>query len=342
MYNTDTPGALPSVQAARLYVDNLNTKGGLKVDKKAIRYRLIESEVSSNPSSAMLAARELIYELHVDAIIGPNQSLLAAEAAAVAEVANIPLISQGSTNPIVTQNKKFVFQIAFNDQEQGVALAKAAHRVIKPEKLVIIYGLSDPASRAVGESFINKFQELGGQLHKVLTYSLINEKLEKQLASIAQDQPDWILLPNRYDESLQQAKLLRASGFNGLFLGSDNWSIIDSPKQPVLDGSIMTHHWHPQLIQVEVSSARFFSDYIARFEEPPTSMSALTYDAFDVLTYSLKQCKGSKSELAKQISTLSGFPGITGQISLNGKERVREPIFLKIRAGESYLWTSQE
>ena len=81
-----------------------------------------------HPEKVVLAARKLINQENVVAIVGPQFSRDAIPVAEVAEATEIPMISPMSTNPDTTANKKYAFRVGFLDPFQGLVMGTLCRR----------------------------------------------------------------------------------------------------------------------------------------------------------------------------------------------------------------------
>src|SRR5471030_629900 len=99
--------------AAEMAVAELNEAGGVKVAGKDHQLRLVMEDSKGAAGEAVEAAKRLVKEDKVFAIVGPNASLGAVPASQVAEDAKVPIISPWSTNPGTTAGKKWVFRACF-------------------------------------------------------------------------------------------------------------------------------------------------------------------------------------------------------------------------------------
>src|SRR5450759_688466 len=106
-------GDLPAVgasckNAAEMAVAELNEAGGVNVAGKDLQLRLIMEDSKGVAVEAVEAAKRLVKEDKVFAIVGPNASLGAVPASQVAEDAKVPMISPWSTNPRTNAGKRWV------------------------------------------------------------------------------------------------------------------------------------------------------------------------------------------------------------------------------------------
>ncbi len=117
-----TERAIERERAFELALAHVNAGGGvfgMPVESAA-------ADTTRDPAVAMAAARRLIEEEGVHAVVGPNSSANSLPVAEqVAGPAGIPLISPSATSPLLTNaaDSDFFFRTALSDSAQGPVLA---------------------------------------------------------------------------------------------------------------------------------------------------------------------------------------------------------------------------
>jgi branched-chain amino acid transport system substrate-binding protein len=338
LVDIDTPGGQPTINAANLRVNQMNKNGGISIDNKRYNIKLIIADTLRKPQESMIAAQKLIFNEKVLAIVGPNVSITALAASAVAEHANVPLISPGSTNQEITRGKNYIYQIAYNNKIQGQHLAEFAINELKIKRASIVYNIVNPASRTVAESFRDRYQSMGGTIGNFVSYVKEQENLGDVFDPIFADKPGLILLPNNNDAVIGQTSYVSNKGYKGVILGSDNWSPHKLKNHVPLDGAYFTHHWLSIDHEKGSKSANFSRDYIKEFGENPTSMSALTYDAFSVLAIAMSKSSLTTKSLQQQLTEIADFPGITKKITLGSLENTTNPLIFQFKEQTETLY----
>jgi branched-chain amino acid transport system substrate-binding protein len=122
-----------TVEGAQLAVKRANDAGGVSVGGSKQRVTLVVEDDQDRAEAAIDAARKLISQQSVSAIVGPQFSRNAIPVAGVAESARVPMISPASTRPETTAGKRYVFRAAFTDPFQGRVLARIARDELKAE-----------------------------------------------------------------------------------------------------------------------------------------------------------------------------------------------------------------
>jgi branched-chain amino acid transport system substrate-binding protein len=88
-----------------LQVNQVNESGGLEVNGLRYQIELLIEDDAALPEEAIEAARSLIFNQNVVAIVGPMISRTAIPATIITEEAQIPMLLPNATNPEATLGK---------------------------------------------------------------------------------------------------------------------------------------------------------------------------------------------------------------------------------------------
>jgi ABC-type branched-subunit amino acid transport system substrate-binding protein len=181
---------LDSLRGARLAVDEINASGGVLGGPLALEVR----NDNQDPSLSASAARELVDQRHVPAIVGADFSNAAIAIAGVAIPAQVVVMSGAATSPELTTlvDNDLVFRTCPPDTLQGQLLSERA-RVHGFSRVAVIH---EPGAygRGLGFAFALDFAEHGGTLTDVATYSQSRSSYQDLLGSVYAKDPPAILL----------------------------------------------------------------------------------------------------------------------------------------------------
>lgn len=334
----------PSVEGARLAVDEINATGGVKVGTERYLLKLITRPFENRPEAAASAARALINLDSVDIIVGPQISNQAFAAGSVAEASGIPLIAPMASNPSVTRDRKFVFRLAFLDDFQGKLLAQYAYDSLKLRRAGI---LSDAASQYGGDItklFTETFEGLGGRVVARETFTTDGgDDFRAELKRILSRSPDALLLPNYAQQDSLQVRQARALGFRGQFLGSDSWDPVSLAHIDEAKGTVLISQWDVRLRRPQ--SVQFVKRFQAVYAHPPRTTAAQTYDAITLLADAASRAGNFRDGVAwaRAIGATSRLQGIVTDYSFHGSgDPVRGGgVAIVGRSGDSTIYISQ-
>jgi branched-chain amino acid transport system substrate-binding protein len=88
-------------------------------------------------------------------------------------------------------------------------------------------------------------------------------------------------------------KQARTAGLEGTFLGADGWDGITGSAGEEILGSYYSNHFTPEGDDAEVKA--FVAAYEAKYNETPSALAALAYDATKILLAAIDQANSTDS-----------------------------------------------
>jgi branched-chain amino acid transport system substrate-binding protein len=149
-----------ALRGARLAIDDLNAAGGI-LGRPA---ELVVEDNRSLAGESATAAKKLIGRDKVIALVGECASSRTLEAAPVAQLAGVPLVTPASTNPRVTAVGDSIFRVCFADPFQGAVLATYAWKTLGLRRAALLIDASASYSVGLAEVFAKTFTALGGEV----------------------------------------------------------------------------------------------------------------------------------------------------------------------------------
>jgi len=308
---------VPTREGAQLAVREAGDT--VTIDGRVHRIVLVERGFDDRADAAAGAARALINQENVVALIGPQFSRHAIPAAVVAEEAGVPMISPMSSNPATTTGRRYVFRLAFLDDVQGPILARFARDSLGARTAAVLYDISGAYSSDLAAVFRRAFEARSGRVVAFEAFTADQAaEARTQLARIAAARPDVIFLPAFPDALARHVPMLQRLGNHATLLGSDSW---DPPSLPPLlagQRAFVTSQWRPDLPVEE--ARRFRTAYRAAFGTDPRATAAMTYDATRILLAAMRRAGTSGGPaLRNAIAATDGYSGATGVVSFRGR-----------------------
>ena len=177
----------PERNSAKMVVDEINAKGGVKGRK----LELVVYDTGGDATKAVQAANRLIKEDKVVAIIGPSTTGESMAVIPVVEKEGIPLISCAAGSKITDPVKKWVFKTAQND---GLAVTKI-YEYLNKKKItnVAILTVSDGFGSSGREQLKANAAKFGIQIVVDDTYGPKDTDMTSQLTKIRGSQAQAII-----------------------------------------------------------------------------------------------------------------------------------------------------
>lgn len=309
------------------------------IDAGTLKGRKIELKTLDDrgqPQEAGTAVTRLITQDKVVAILGEVASGLSMAGGQVAQQYGVPMISPSSTNPAVTQIGDMIFRVCFLDEFQGKVVAKFAVEELQAKKVAILFDQGQPYSKGLADFFEKALKDLNGTVASRQAYDSANPDVSAQLSTIKQASPDAIFLPGYYTQAANIISQARKLGITVPFLGGDGWDSDSLEKigGEAVQGSYYSNHYSPEEDRPEVKT--FVEKYKAKHGAAPDGLAALGYDAANLLFAAIDRSPSlSGKDLAAAIASTKAFPGVTGEITIDGnRDASKSAVIVKIDHGK--------
>lgn len=220
-------------QAAKLALEDriaeINSNGGIN----GYQVELITYDSRSEIPDAVAAAKRLMDQDRVSAIIGPEWSGAAIPIAAIADTAKTPVIATTASNIRVTvddneQVHPYMFRVCFIDPYQGFAIADFAYKELGKRKAAFITDVSAAYSVGIQNYFEEHFTSLGGEVVAKEGYQANDQEFRAQISKVVDSGADLLVVPTAtYRDIALIAKQAVALGLDIQYLGVDGWVVDD-------------------------------------------------------------------------------------------------------------------
>lgn len=349
-FNIPLTGDIPKVGeaskfAAEMLKADINGAGGLEIGGKKYQLEFIYEDNESKAESAVNAALKLIDQDGVVAMIGPNSSKQAVPAGGTANDNECPMISPWSTNPNTTLDRPWVFRAAFLDPFQGPVAVNFAAKTFGAKTAAVIFDVSNDYSKGLAEIFKAEWEAAMGS-GTVLAYESHGTKdqdFSAQLTNIVGAGPDFIFIPNNYNQVALIVKQARELGYNGPFMGSDAWGSAELMTLCGDDCKGQYFSTHYAAAGAKGATKEFIDRYAAEHGYTPDDVAALTWDAARLVIQALKNLDELPADLQAQrtairdsLAGIAEFAGITGSMKFDAQgDPIKCAVVVKINdAGE--------
>lgn len=353
-FNIPLTGEIPKVGeeskfAAEMLKEDINSKGGLEVGGKKYMLEFIYEDNESKAESAVTAALKLIERDKVIAIIGPNSSKQAVPAGQVCNDNRTPMITPWSTNPDTTKDRPWVFRAAFLDPFQGPVAVDFAMDQFKAKKAAVLYALANDYSKGLAEIFKADFEKKNGKKSVVAfeSYGDKDQDFSAQLTKIIAAKPDFIFLPNNYNEVALIVKQAHDLGWKGDFMGSDAWG--NSELMPLCGDDCKGLYFSTHYAAAGATGAtkEFIDRYQAKYGYQPADVAALTWDATRIVIQAIQdsgkvtgKLRKVRKNLKNAIGNIAEFDGITGKMKFDNEgDPIKCAVVVKIDDKGEFVFT---
>ncbi|MBI9080399.1 MAG: ABC transporter substrate-binding protein [Pseudodesulfovibrio sp.] len=324
-FNLPLTGDIPEVgegskKAAQMYLKDINDAGGLEVGGQKYALEFIYMDNESKAESATNVALKLIDQENVIAIIGPNSSKQAVPAGGTCNDNRVPMISPWSTNPNTTLDRPWVFRAAFLDPFQGPVVADFAAKKFNAKTAGVLFDVSNDYSKGLAEIFKASWEAKGlGPVVAFESHGTKDQDFSAQLTTIIDANPDFIFVPDNYNQVALIVQQARDLGYKGPFMGSDAWGTPDLIKlcgEQCYGNFFSTHY-------AAAGATGATKVFIDRYEEAygatPADYAALTWDSIGIMLEAIKNTGKVEADpvamrkaVREGLAAIKSFDGITG------------------------------
>jgi branched-chain amino acid transport system substrate-binding protein len=286
--------AEPSIAAVDLAIDEINAAGGVLGRKLLIsRY-----DSGSDPRQAAVAARKLIIDDKVLAIIGPFSSGEVSVAVNDAERAHVVMMPGAASVPGLSDGKKYLFRLA---QDEGIQFDRMLRALkihnIPVDDVGIVYISDEAVDADAGKRVYPQLMDKYGIKHDntvSITYKTFDAS--PQIARLLQGSPSVIALAALSDQADRVVHELRRQGFTGHVIGSQLYADPVTAKLFGKDGNgvmLMTGFWSKSSPEAEAFDKKFVAANAAKGINKAGAFhtDAQSYDIVHVLARAMAKAK---------------------------------------------------
>ena len=331
-FNLELTGDIPKVGeaskfAAEMLKEDINAKGGLEVGGKKYKLEFVYQDNEAKAESAVNAALKLITQDNVVAIIGPNSSKQAIPAGGACNDNQTPMVSPWSTNPDTTKDRPWVFRAAFLDPFQGPVAANFAAKQFGAKTAAVLFDIANDYSKGLAEIFKTEWEKKSGAGTVVAfeSHGTKDQDFSAQLTKIVAAKPDFIFVPDNYNQVALIVKQARDLGYKGPFMGSDAWG---SAELMTLCGKECIGQFfstHYAAAGAQGATKDFIDRYNTKYKYVPDDVAALTWDATRLVLQAVQEAGKVESDIKAErklvrdaLSNIKQFDGITGTMKFTG------------------------
>jgi branched-chain amino acid transport system substrate-binding protein len=353
-YNIPMTGDIPKVgemskQAAEMLKEDINGAGGLEVGGKKYMLDFVYEDNEAKAESAVTTALKLIEKDEVLAMIGPNSSKQAVPAGQVANDNETVMVTPWSTNPDTTKDRPWVFRAAFLDPFQGPVAVNFAVETFNAKTAAVLYDLSNDYSKGLAEIFKTEFEKKMGP-NTILAFESHGTKdqdFSAQLTTIIAAKPDFIFVPDNYNQVALIVPQARKLGYKGQFMGSDSWGSAELMTLCGDDCKGLYFSTHYAAAGATGATKEFIDRFNAKYGVIPDDVAALTWDATRIVLKAIQDTGGLSGKLKRDrkavrdaMAAIPSFEGITGSMKFDAEgDPIKCAVVVKISDTGTFEFT---
>lgn len=335
-----SPYGTSALRAARIFADEVNSKGGLDIAGSRYTLRIRPGDDKADPREAASLASAYAADASVVAVVGHFISSCCLAADPAYAEAGLLQLSYGCTSPVAASDTLWTFRTTSDDREQALAAVRYIKEVMGLERVAVLFE-DDEHGRALMESFSAKASEFGLAVVGQDSYERDSISFRAQLTKLRTRRPEVLFVPGLYSQAGLIVSQARELGMRNLqFLGSpgmvnDEFLRIAGPaaEGALASSPLPTFDSNPKLRNF----ARKFND---RYGTPPDWIAASAYDAISMVAQAMQAAgaadrKAIRDALASRTSPEYGHEGVTGLTYFDDKGAAQKPVyFQQVKSGK--------
>jgi len=294
---------------------------------------LVVEDTAGDPSKTRAAVESLIDDQRVVAVLGPVESRTTEAAAEATERAGVPLLSFSASEDVTRAGNR-VFRFLYSPRDELTALVGEA-RARGLSSFVILYP-DHGYGRTMERLFDQEVAAAGGVYCEGVAYPPGTKSFVEYVQTILETRCDVVLLADVADQVALIAPTFAAEGAWSIIgsalpehaerqvhflLPSPSWSsTLLGRAQRYLQGALVALPFY-EASEVPVNQ-RFREAYQARYGTSPQMFAAYGYDAYRMISETLRQGNQSREALT---AALIGGSGVTAVTSVDAFSHDRTP-----------------
>ena len=305
-----------TLNARRLFVDELNARGGLL--GHAVELRILDDK--SDRRTAIELYQRLITEDKVDIVMGPYSSHLNDAVANVMERYKVPVVAHGVSPVIWQRGRKYVFSTPINpaqDYQKGPLHLAAQIGV----KRIAIIGEGSLFPRQVTEGALSWAKKLGLKVVLLESYRKGQTDFIDLLRRIEKSGAEAIFSSSYYRDSVAQARQLRKLDINvKMFAATTGPGLPKFVEELGSTAEYVVSHvgWEPKPdLLGHPGMKAFIESYEKRYGEKANNQASLGYTGMQIMTAAVKRAGSFDPEKVREALASIDVQTIRGRWKAN-------------------------
>jgi branched-chain amino acid transport system substrate-binding protein len=313
---------------------------------EGFEFELLVEDTQGGGEGGAAVANLFVSDPDVVAIAGHTFSGSTAAAIPIYNEARLPMLSPSATRADLTTGDQDVFnRIPFTDDIQGTFAAQYLYDKLGFRKIAVMHD-GDAYGKGLAEKVQEIFIELGGEVVAFEAITPGETDYSAALTDIGAKSPEAIYFGGYFSEAAVIAKDMPVAGLTDVVLFSDDGTFGETFIKLAGDlgeGVYATTSSPPPSAEVDGFNANFKDTY----GDEAGALTPFSWHGYDVVSALIKAIKGvavlagdgnlyiPREALVQAVNGLSGYVGLTGEITCSGGEcNTAGPTFVIVENGE--------
>ena len=328
------PPGEDTLNGATLAIEHAQRNGPIIPGCKLV---LVPLDDQHNPTQAVAAAKKLVADPEVLAVVGHLNSSCTMPASAIYHEARLLQITPVSSNPQISrQGFDTFYRTCATDDKQGPAAALFAVRDLGAKRLFILDDMTT-YGRGLADEFEKKARSLGADIlgHEGITQG--DKDFVPLLTKVKAAAPDLLYFAGMFPEGALLIKQRADVGLTARFMGGDglfDTVLITLATPPAAEGTYVTTigsdvHRLP-------GAQAFVEEYERRYGTVG-AYSAYAYEATSIAIWAIRQAgRADRAAVLAAMKTLKDYPGLFGAQNFDerGDSRIHDIGIFAVKDGK--------
>jgi len=295
------------------------------------KVELVIEDDQNTPERAEEALRKLVKVDQVSAVLIMSDSQTVLGIAQNADAYKTPILALNATHPDVTDND-YISQLVFNDTIQGTVAALYVIDELLIDRVAVFKDLSQPYSRSLADTFIDKFEEAGGTV-ELVEFTQGSKTHIESLERLKDQGIAFLYTPLTAEQILDIDLETRKIYWSPQVMASDGllsqFILQYGEHLNVVDGMLATDLYATGVKETEFGES-VIRAYEKNFNDLGTTFVLLGAEGTAIMITAMNRC-GNSSDRECILSSLrrtKDFEGIIGKISINNTGQAERAIFI--------------
>lgn len=248
------------VESVKIAVKEINDAGGVL----GRPIEVIMYDCRTRQEDMVNAARRLVEQDRVCAVVGPTGSGICIAGAPIFNRRHVPQVMTLPTNPLVTVDESghvrpYSFRICFLDPYQGEIIAQFSAKNLGAKKAALLYDVSSDYSQGLRDFFIKGFTAAGGKLVADEGFRADDVDFRSQLTNIKDSGAEVLIFPFMGKSLPLAVKQARELGIELPIVGGDGYGDF---MWEICGETMRNTYWVSHVDRYDPTLAGFFAKYL--------------------------------------------------------------------------------
>ena len=289
---------LPLKNAVQLFVDQFNARNA------ATRLELVVRDDGNDPTVAQAAARELVKDDKLLAVIGHYYTPIALATKQIFADAHIPLLLPNATASALLEQNPWAFMLNLSSESEGQFMAVYIKEVLKKDDILLLHD-EGAFGTAMRDAFIRKAARIGLRIKQAIEVPRLKaipvDWVRRKLPDTQVNRQFGMIVALGSPESgLALLPQLRQYGLTMPVMASNTWANDGFLKQ--VDQKYTNGVYVASALVWEVANqnaTKFVRDYQMSFGQSPIIPAAMAFDAMSLLSSAIQQLQNARQPVSR-------------------------------------------